>query len=283
MKLARSFLKTFLLLLILVTGTQLWAGPPFQTDDPQPVDLGHFEFYQFGTVSSTPAVTNPTGPAFEFNWGAVPNVQLHIIVPFGATMPSNNPIYLPGGAGRTYYGIADTETGAKIRFVQETKHRPQIGIYPMFELPTGSYSKGLGVGKVWYKMPVWVQKSWGEWTTYGGAGYEIVPQTLYRNFFYAGWLLQRNIGKKLTLGGEVFSHRKEGFATPQTQASTLVDLGGMYYFRNPGLQLLFAYGHSVAGQTENYAYLGVYQTWGGKGDKGSNGFLARMFSGHGRE
>jgi hypothetical protein len=283
LKLARGFSKEFLLLLVLVTGTQLWAGPPFQTDDPQPVDPGHFEFYQFGTVASTPAVTNPTGPAFEFNWGAVPNVQLHIIVPFGATMPSDNPIYLPGGVGKSAYGLSDTETGAKIRLVQETKYRPQIGIYPMFELPTGSYSKGLGVGKVWYKMPLWVQKSWGEWTTYGGAGYQIVPQTLYRNFFYTGWLLQRNIGKKLTLGGEVFSHRKEGFATPQTQASTLVDLGGMYYFKNPGLQLLFAYGHSVAGQTENYAYLGLYQTWGGKGDKGSNGFLARMFSGRGRE
>ena len=279
----RSLPQVIILLIFLLTGTALWAGPPFQTDDPEPVELGHFEFYQFGMVSSTPVETDPTGPAFEFNWGALPNLQLHIIVPFGAVIPSNNPIYLPGGVGRTAYGLTDTETGAKIRLVQETKHRPQIGIYPMFELPTGSYSKGLGVGKVWYKMPVWVQKSWGEWTTYGGAGYQIVPQTMYRNFFYAGWLLQRNLGKKLTLGGEVFSHRKEGFATPQTQASTLVDLGGMYYFKNPGLQLLFAYGHSVAGQTENYAYLGLYQTWGGKGDKSSNGFLGRMFSGHGRE
>ncbi|MGC2209140.1 MAG: transporter [Candidatus Korobacteraceae bacterium] len=280
---ARGFSKALLLLLFLLTGTTLWAGPPFQTDDPEPVDVGHFEFYQFSSLSSTPVETDPTGPAFEFNWGAVSNLQLHIIVPFGAVIPSNNPIYLPGGVGKTAYGLTDTETGAKIRLVQESKHRPQIGIYPMFELPTGSYSRGLGVGKVWYKMPVWVQKSWGDWTTYSGAGYQIVPQTLYRNFFYTGWLLQRNIGKRWTLGGEAFSHRKEGFATPQTQASTLVDLGGIYYFKNPGLQLLFAYGHSVAGQTENYAYLGLYQTWGGKGGKGDKGFLARMFSGQGRE
>ena len=283
MGLGRSFPRVIFLLIFLLTGTALWAGPPFQTDDPEPVDVGHFEFYQFASLASTPVVTNPTGPAFEFNWGALPNLQLHIIVPFGAVIPSNNPIYLPGGVGTSAYGLTDTETGAKIRLVQETKHRPQIGIYPMFELPTGSYSRGLGVGKVWYKMPVWVQKSWGEWTTYGGAGYQIVPQTQYRNFLYAGWLLQRDLGKKLTLGGEVFSHQKEGFATPQTQSATLVDFGGMYYFKNPGLQLLFAYGHSVAGQTENYAYLGLYQTWGGKGDKGGSGFLSRMFSGHGSE
>ncbi|MDE3180651.1 MAG: hypothetical protein KGM47_13455, partial [Acidobacteriota bacterium] len=110
-------------------------------------------------------------------------------------------------------------------------------------------------------------KDWGHWTTYGGGGYEIVPQTQYQNFAYEGWLIQRDIGKKWTLGAEVFHHGMEGLATPQTQASTLVDVGGYYYFRNPGFQLLFAYGHSVAGQTENYAYLGLYWTWGGK--KGS--------------
>jgi outer membrane putative beta-barrel porin/alpha-amylase len=280
---ARIRPKAILFLLLILTGTKLWAGPPFQTDDPQPVDFRHYEFYQFGMVSSTPVVTNPTGPAFEFNWGAVPNLQLHVILPFGATLPSNNPIYLPGGAGPSAYGLTDTELGVKYRFVQETKHRPQIGIFPMFELPTGSYSRGLGVGKVWYKLPLWIQKSWGEWTAYGGAGYQVVPQTQYRDFFYTGWLLQRNIGKKLTLGAEVFSHQKEGFATPQTQSSTMVDFGGAYYFKNPGLQLLFAYGHSVVGQTENYAYLGLYQTWGATPGKGPNGFLAHLFPSHVRE
>jgi hypothetical protein len=280
---APSCPKIIFFLFFILTATQLWAGPPFQTDDPQPVDLNHFEFYQFGGVSSTPVVTNATGPAFEFNWGAIPNVQLHIIVPFGVTIPSNNPIYRPGGIGASYYGITDTETGAKIRFVQESKRRPQIGIYPMFELPTGNYSEGLGVGKVWYKMPLWIQKSWGEWTSYGGVGYEIVPQHQYRDFLYAGWLLQRNIGKKLTLGGELFAHQKEGFATPQTESSALVDLGGIYYIKNPGLQLLFAYGHSVAGQTENYAYLGLYQTWGGKSGHASSGPLSHLLPPHARE
>ncbi len=28
--------------------------------------------------------------------------------------------------------------------------------------------------------------------------------------------------------------------------------------------MLFCYGHSVVGQTENYAYLGLYWTWGKK-------------------
>jgi hypothetical protein len=56
-------------------------------------------------------------------------------------------------------------------------------------------------------------------------------------------------------------------ATPQTEASALIDLGGYYHFKkHPGEQFLFCYGHSVAGQTENYAYAGMYWTWG-KDDK----------------
>ena len=44
-------------------------------------------------------------------------------------------------------------------------------------------------------------------------------------------------------------------------------MGGYYHFKhNPNEQFLLCYGHSVAGQTENYAYVGMYWTWG-KDDK----------------
>jgi hypothetical protein len=240
-----------------------WAqGPPFQTDDPTPVDFGHYEAYVFGGVDGTPVEIDPTGPAFEFNWGALPNVQLHAILPFGAILPSNNPIYAPGGIGPSAYGLTDSELGIKYGFVKQTKHRPQIGSFTMLEIPTGSYSKGLGVGRVWGKLPIWVQKDLGPWTLDGGMGSTIVNQHQYRDYLYGGFLVKREMSKKLELAVEVFSHAREGFATPQTQSSTLIDAGGYYHFKFPGLQLLFAYGHSVAGQTENYGYLGLYYTWG---------------------
>ena len=252
----------------------LWAGPPFQTDDPEPIEFRHYEVYVFGAADGTPAEIDPVGPELEANWGAAPNLHLHIVLPFGGIFPSNNPLYLPAGAGSRAYGFQDIELGAKYRFIKETKRCPEIGSFTMLEVPTGSYVKGLGVGKVWYKLPVWAQKSWGRWTTYGGAGYQIVPQTGFRNFAYGGWLLQRDLGKRLTLGAEVFSHGGEGPLTPHANSSTMVDLGGYYYIRKPGLQILFAYGHSALGQTENYAYLGLYHTWGSEKGKGLNGFLA---------
>ncbi|HEV2426484.1 MAG TPA: transporter [Terriglobia bacterium] len=259
---ARWFPLIALGLLAWVPGLRAQAGPPFQTDDPTPVDYGHYEAYVFGMVDGTPAEIDPTGPAFEFNWGAVPTIQLHAILPFGAVLPSNNPIYLPGGTGPSEFGLTDAELGVKWGFIKQTKHRPQIGTFTMLEVPTGSYVKGLGLGKPWYKLPLWVEKEFGPWSLVGGAGYAIVPQVGYRNYFYEGYLTKRTINKKLELAAEVFSHGPEGYAAPQIHASTMIDAGGYYHFKSPGLQLLFAYGHSIAGMTENYAYLGLYKTWG---------------------
>ena len=147
--------RLILFLLIMLTGSRLWAqGPPYQTDDPVPVDLHHYEFYIFGGVDGTTAEIDSTGPAFEFNWGAIPRVQLHAILPWGGVFPSNNPVYLPGGTGPSAFGLTDMEVGVKLAIIKETKHFPQIGTFTMFELPTGNYDKGLGVGKVWYKLPV---------------------------------------------------------------------------------------------------------------------------------
>jgi len=261
-----------LILLSMLIAPKLHAqGPPYQTDDPVPVELHHYEFYIFGSVDGTPAEIDSTGPAFELNWGALPRVQIHAVLPLGGVFPSNNPIYFPGGTGPSAFGLTDMELGAKVALFKETKGIPQIGTFTMFEIPTGNYDKGLGVGKVSYKIPVWLQKNIGNWLLDGGSGYQIVPQNGYRNFPYGGFLLKYTFGEALEFGGEVFVHGREGYAAAQTQASTMIDLGGYYHFKHhPGMQLLFCYGHSVVGQTENYAYMGLYWTWG-KGDKKPSG------------
>jgi hypothetical protein len=239
------------------------AGPPFQTDDPTPVDYGHYEFYVFGTVDGTPVALAPIGPALEFNWGAVPDVQLHAILPWGANVPSTGP---------SNFGLADMELGLKYGFIHQTAHRPQIGSFTMLELPTGNADKGLGVGRVWYKLPLWAEKEIGPWSLVGGAGYVLVHQTGLNSFPYGGFLVKRVLSERLELSIETFSHAGEGIAAPQTQASSMIDAGGYYHFKSPGLQLLFAYGHSIAGQTENYGYLGLYKTWGkDKGKKADQG------------
>ena len=73
---------------------------------------------------------------------------------------------------------------------------------------------------------------------------------------------------------------REGIGAAQTGSSALIDLGGYYHFHNPDHQLLFAYGHSIAGQTENYAYLGLYWTWGKDGAPAADAARAQSPSLH---
>jgi hypothetical protein len=254
------------LLALLLGAGRVWAGPPFQTDDPEPVPFGHYEFYFFSNADRTLLETDTEGPAVEFNWGAVPNVQLHFVLPAAAAFPRTGP---------SAFGLGDIETGVKYRFVQETKCRPMIGTFTMLEIPSGSARRGLGVGQTWARLPIWAQKSFGPWTTYGGAGEVVNTAPDYHNYPFGGWLLQRDLSKKLTLGGEVFAHGGEGPGTPSPRSSTLADFGGDYNFK-PGFSLLFAYGHSVAGQCETYAYLGLYWTWGNKPAKNLIGHLWRF-------
>lgn len=259
----KLFAPAFPFVILLAVPLLHAQGPPFQTDDPVPVDFKHYEFYIFGGVDGTPVAIGSTGPAFEFNWGAIPRVQLHAIMPWGGSFPSNNPIYVPAGTGPTAFGLTDAELGAKIAFIKESKHVPQIGTFTMFEMPIGNYDKGLGVGKVWYKFPIWFQKNTEHWTFDGGAGYAVVPQTGFRDFPYTGWLVKHAFNERWELAGELFAHGREGVATAQTESSTMIDAGGYCHIRKqPDTEILFAYGHSIAGQTENYAYAGLYWTWG---------------------
>jgi len=92
----------------------------------------------------------------------------------------------------------------KYRFVKETSSTPQIGIFPMVDIPSGSQSKELGNGGVQVFLPLWIQKSFGNWTTYGGAGYRINNTEGNKNSVYVGWLLQNHIKENLSIGVELY-------------------------------------------------------------------------------
>ncbi len=225
------------------------AGPPFLTDDPEPVDYEHWEAYIFSTYDRPHGSADIQAPAFEFNFGAAPELQLHLVVPWGWNHEVGGP---------TTTGPGDVEVGAKLRLLDETGSRPQVGIFPLAELPTGSASRGLGNGRAWFRLPVWLQKSWGPWTTYGGGGWDVNHAQGQRDHAFAGWLLQRDFGKKLTLGGELFA---QGAETIGGRGSTYANVGGYLNF-TPGFSLLFSGGGTIAGESHTIAYLGLYWTWG---------------------
>lgn len=241
---ARSFLMAALLIVALSSAAP--AGPPFLTDDPEPVKWRHFEAYLFGTADRGPGGSAFVLPAFEFNVGAAPNLQLHVIVPAAYVTP-----------GRAW-GLGDVEIGVKYRFLRETASRPQAGIFPQVELPSGDSRRGLGNGRLWARLPVWVQKSYGPWTTYGGVGYQIDRASGMTDSVFAGCLVQRQITTRLILGAEVYHQTAQAEGARYT---TFTDVGG-YYTLHGDVSLLFMVGHTVAGEAHSVGYLGLYYTWG---------------------
>src|ERR1035438_2815673 len=140
-----------------IVGTT-FGGPPFVTDDPEPVEYQHWEFYIASMHSELGGDWSGTVPQFEVNYGVVPDLQLHLIVPLAYDLP-------PEEVG--HYGLGDIELGAKYRFIQETNGLPQVGVFPLVALPTGSAQDNLGNGHSQAFLPLWVQKNWGSWTAYG--------------------------------------------------------------------------------------------------------------------
>jgi hypothetical protein len=234
-------------------GRPLLAGPPYLTDDPEPVELRHWEAYLFAVGSAASGAKDFAAPACELNYGAAPELQLHVVVPWQWNRE-------PGAPSRSGWG--DVEVGAKYRFVRETAHRPQVGVFPMAELASGDADRGLGNGRTWLRLPLWIQKSWEPWTTYGGVGWVLNPAPEQRDHAFAGWLLQRAVGERATLGGEVFW---EGAQTAGARSTTFANLGGTLEVE-PGFDLLYSVGRSVRGERQTIGYLGLYWSWGSEPD-----------------
>ena len=225
------------------------AGPPFLTDDPEPVDFQHWETYLFATGVHGPGSAHTiNGPAVELNYGVLPDTQLHLIVPMAS---------VGGGGVTSASGLGDLEMGVKYRLVHETNGWPQIGVFPLVELPTGDAGQGLGNGRAWFRLPVWLQKSWGSWTSYGGGGAALNSAPGMRDYPFGGWLVQRDLDSHLTLGGEVFA---QGQDTDQDQGYVACNLGGSVNV-NEHFSLLFSGGHSLAGDNHTLWYFGLYWTW----------------------
>jgi len=229
----------------------LRAGPPYVTDDPEPVDLHNWEInVSFLGVHDVGGWTGQS-PFLDINYGGFPNVQLHIGPSLGMSSTPHGPFQL---------GLGDTELGVKWRFIEETPTCPQVAIYPLLEVPTGDSAHGLGSGNPDAFFPVWMQKSFGPWTAFGGGGYWINPGTDNKNWGYVGCVVQRKITKTLTLGVEAF------FETPRVAggtSNTVLNLGGSYDLSDT-YHLLWSAGHTVQGASAFDYFLGLQITFGPK-------------------
>jgi hypothetical protein len=239
----------------LVLASAASAGPPYLTDDPEPVEYQHWEAYIFTQGTRISGETSGIAPACDCNFGIFPNTQLHIQPGAAFHRATGEP---------ARWGLGDTEFGLKYRFLEQNKENwaPSLALYPLLEIPTGSPSLGLGAGWTRVFLPLWVQKDWGDWTTFGGGGYWINPGPGNRNYAFMGWAVQRKVSEKLALGTEFFHSTPSEIGGSQ---STGFNIGAVYDFSEE-FHFLVSLGKGLQHSKETNAfswYLGL-QVTGGK-------------------
>ena len=238
-----------LLPLLLWAPLPLRAGPPYVTDDPEPVALRHGELYLGSQLAHDDEGWSGTLPHVEANYGAAPDLQLHIIAPLSFTRP-------PGGAFA--YANGNVEIGAKYRLVAETDSRPQIGVFPLVETPTGDRAKGLGDANTPVFLPIWLQKTLGKWQSYGGGGSWFNPGTGNRDYLQLAWQAQYNVDERWSPGAEIFyltPRTDDGSARVSFNAGLVVNLTGRHH-------LLASIGRDLRGPTLTQTYLAYQLTFG---------------------
>jgi hypothetical protein len=105
----------------------------------------------------------------------------------------------------------------------------------------------------------------GPWQSYGGGGYWINRVPGNKNYWFAGWEVQYELSKAITLGGEVFYNtptaRAEGSRTG-FNVGTIVNLTDEHH-------LLFSAGRDIHGQNRFSTYIAYQLTIGPREGSGT--------------
>ena len=244
------FIKTILLSLLELSCGQIWADAPYLSDDPGPTDYQHWAVYLYSFAQSFPSATISQLPGLEVDWGILPSLEVHVLVQAVGYFGNLSAL-----------GVGDIEAGFKYQFISETANRPQVAFAPLFELPTGNANFNLGNGAYWMTLPLWIEKTWdqGRWTSYGGGGYVVNTAAQGQNYFYGGWVLQRNINERLSVGSEIFSQGQinANESNPLNAAFTIVD-AGLSYALTKNFKWQMSLGHSIVSEAQWVGYVGIY-------------------------
>ncbi|MBV8299684.1 MAG: transporter [Candidatus Eremiobacteraeota bacterium] len=218
------------------------AGPPYETDDPEPTAFRHYEIYVFTSYDRDAShAINASLPSVELNYGLMPNVQFSVTAPFAAAQSAATPFDA---------GFGDAEVALKVRFMQERPGRPQASFYPALVLPTGNAVLGLGGGAPKVFLPIWLQKTNGAWTYFGGGGVWRNPGPGNRDYTFTGFAATHEVREGFNVGAEVYHQSPD---TIRGTASTGVAVG-FTADRGQNHALLASFGRDVAGSGTFHAY-----------------------------
>lgn len=230
-KVTSTGMRALAMFVLAAASTVAIAGPPFLTDDPDPVDLHHLELNAIG--QQTRAATGHAGSVSgEVNFGCEAETQCHLALPIA---------FDSGQAGSSHVGLGDLEFGVKYRFLNQSEGW-SAAIYPTLDLPTGNADQGLGNGRAQLLLPLWVQRSIGDWSWDAGIARLINRAPEARNSWFSGLLARRQLGEALSVGAELY--RRTSTAARERSA-TGFNVGAIVSL-SPHQNLLISAGRGLA-------------------------------------
>jgi hypothetical protein len=151
----------------------------------------------------------------EINYGPFPNTQFTVSLPINVNGSEGiGTVWAPIGIGVKYRFIAEDEDG----------WRPQVAFFPSLSIPVGHTNNGEPVTQL---FPIWLQKSFGTWTLFGGGGITNNPGPGNYDPINYGIAVQKQVADNLALGVELF-----GAGTPSVgeRPTTAVGMAAIYDF-----------------------------------------------------
>lgn len=242
-----------LLFLFLIPMKNIFADAPYITDDPAVMDPWNWDVILYATVDKYKSFTALQAPALELDFAFIPNSEIDIYLPYQNNINAR-PAYRSGIPNSS--GVGDTDVEIKYRLLKESKYLPLISLVPNIYFPTGDINQGLGNGHIWYTLPLSIEKTFGTWTTYAELGYGLNSQYFAVNYLFGGFVVEKTLNDKITVGGEVYSQGKSSIFL---SSSTLLNFGVTYKL-DKHATLLFSLGRGIIGQEQWASYLGI--SWG---------------------
>jgi outer membrane putative beta-barrel porin/alpha-amylase len=209
------------------------AGPPYVSDDPEPTDYRKFEIYAFTEGVAGRAGTDGSS-GIDFNYGAAPDLQMTAV--------------LPVAYDANTMGVGNVELAVKYRFAHQADIGWDIAAFPRVILP--SISRDIGDKHISVLLPLWAEKDWGDWSTFGGGGCVLSRGGRSQDYCMAGWALTRAMTPALHIGAEIVhqgADSKGGHVSTAVGAGATYDLSETYH-------LLAYWGPSLENASDNGRY-----------------------------
>jgi hypothetical protein len=246
-------MKRFALLSMIIFGLVCWMASeaipcrPLKTEDSGITPAGKPALEL--SVDSPNWESNDVEHEFcsVFNYGLSERLDAGFEMPFVHINPVD---------GELEKGLGDIVLRMKYRLINETDSHPAFLIKPTFKIPNGDEEKGLGSGKSDAGILLVLSKSFGNFSGYLNAGYNMLdlPKDNFwsDNTAFLGLGFSQTVNAKFTLLGEL---TYEPNFNAKRSDDPVDAVWGAAYNLNPAVTLDFALRSGLTDASQNYSVI----------------------------